>query len=344
MGGTGQHPIFKKRVQLPNWFKEFCAQTEHLEYDVRFIGVYHYEGSVVFADFIKDTYIKKKVHNSSAHLYTNDIYQAMRHGVFHKEDHKGNHIYTIRCNELKNYLLGKNAGWQELYGIFHQFNQSFITGQWLYSVDAIKEMQAQKWRHWQQAEWAGWFLEYRFDRFVRQNNLTHLMCYVGTSNKGKKSNGQFDFDIWFERDQFYGDLKASDAHKREAPGNDQAAFIECINLYDHFWFVIYEHETLKDSEQTQYKATIERNQFIRSIIPGYAKDDMSYAKKMKNSVRFINMCVLELNRVTYREVLSAFNQGRQPDGTARAPKFMIKKKDIDRFVVFRDKIAIHGQV
>ena len=344
LGGNGQHPIFKKRVQLPEWFKDFCLEVarQGLSYDVRFIGVYHYEGAVVFVDFIKDTYLKKKVHNSSAHIYINDIYQAMKKGVFHKEDMFGNHIYAVRCNQFSNYLLGRNNGNDELYDLFRKFNEEFIFGQWIYSVDKIKEMHDNEWSQWQQAEWAGWFLEYRLNAFTIEKNITHLMRYVGTSNKGKKEEGKFDFDIWFDRDTFYGDLKASDITHKEALGNDQESFVDCINRYGQFWFVIYEHETLKDSVDTQYRATIERNQYIRSIVPNYSKDDMSYASKMKNSVRFVRMSILELNRITFREVLSVFNQGHQPDGSARKPKFLIKKKDMDKYVVYRYNYVING--
>ena len=34
------------------------------------------------------------------------------------------------------------------------------------------------------------------------------------------------------------------------------------------------------------------------------------------------------------ETLSVFNQGHQPDGKDRAPKFLINKKNIDNFIVY----------
>lgn len=37
-------------------------------------------------------------------------------------------------------------------------------------------------------------------------------------------------------------------------------------------------------------------------------------------------------------VLSDFKQGHQPDGTSRKPKFLIKKKDIDSFLVYSDSL------
>ncbi|MDE7376674.1 MAG: hypothetical protein K2N16_07480, partial [Muribaculaceae bacterium] len=62
-----------------------------------------------------------------------------------------------------------------------------------------------------------------------------------------------------------------------------------------------------------------------------------YSRRMKNRVKFVKMSIIELNRVNFREALIDFNQGRQPDGKARKPKFNINKKVLenDNFVVFR---------
>lgn len=330
------HPIFKKRIQMPSSWQEFCndALSVQLDYEILFIGIYHYQGNVIFVDFKKETYLQHGLHNSSAHVYTNDLYQAVRNGVFHREDQFGNHIYSVRAKDFADYLIGVKTGDNELFELFAQFNNGFSFGQWLYAVDKIKEMHDDNWRHWQQAEWAGWFLEYKFNKFTLDNNTLDLMKYVGSDNKSHRSD-TFDFDIWFGRDQFYGDLKASDITKSSSPGNDQETFVECINKHDRFWYVIYEHETIKDSEDTEYKATRERNQYIRSVFPKYDKDDMSYHARMKNSVRFVRMTILELNNITFREVLSDFNQGRQPDGKSRQKKFLIKKNEIEKYVVYR---------
>ena len=64
---------------------------------------------------------------------------------------------------------------------------------------------------------------------------------------------------------------------------------------------------------------------------------MSYHSRMKHSVKFLKMSIIELNRVNFRDALKDFNQGRQPDGNARKPKFSINKTVLenDNFVVFR---------
>lgn len=336
------HPIFKKRVQLPLWFNEYCKAVtrESSHVDVRFLGVYHYGDvhhgdNVVFIDFKKDTYLLKKGHNSSAHVYTNDLFQAMTYGVFRKKDFYGNTITVIRQDQLAGYLSGGDKEMRTLFDYFRAFNFGFPFGQWLKALDVIREMYGSGWRQWQQAEWAGWFLEYRFDKFVRESGIEGQVRYVGSS---MKHQGELDFDLRFEEEDFYGDLKASDISKKVTPGNDQVNLTECIYRYGKFWYVIYEHETVKDSD-SGYEATRERNQFIRSVLTSYDKDDMSYHQRMKNRVRFVKMSIIELNRVNYREVLTDFPQGHQANGTPRKPKFNIKKDVLgnENFVVFRYK-------
>lgn len=329
------HPIFKKRIQLPEWYQEFCNSIDlnHLDYDVRFIGVYHYNGNIIFVDFVKDTYMQHGLHNSSAHVYTNDLFQAMTYGVFRKEDKFGNTIVAIRNDKLKEYLDNSLKSENTLFDLFRQFNCGYPFGKWLYAFDIIKEMHEGEWPQWRQTEWAGWFLEFKFDKFTRNQNIQNQMRYVGSSNKRV---GDLDFDIRFEEFDFYGDLKASDITKTETPGNDQESLVECIYRFNKFWYVIYEHETKKDSE-CGYEATVARNRYIKSVDPAYDKDEMSYHSRMKHSVRFLKMTIIELNRVNFRDALKIFNQGRQPDGSARAPKFNIDKKTLenDNYVVFR---------
>lgn len=69
------HPTFKKRIQLPMKWKEICIyySTKH-NYDVSFIGIYHYDNHIIFADFDKTNYLKNQMNNSAAHVYINDLY------------------------------------------------------------------------------------------------------------------------------------------------------------------------------------------------------------------------------------------------------------------------------
>lgn len=334
------HPIFKKRIQLPLWFNNYTTivNKQNPNIDVRYIGVYHYGDkhhgdNIIFIDFKKDSYLIKKGHNSSAHIYTNDLFQAMTYGIFTKEDRFGNHMSAIRRDKFKNYLTKETVETNSLFNLFRKFNCGFTFGQWLKALDVIKEMHQDNWHQWRQAEWAGWFLEYKFNKFTLDNNTSNQMRYVGNS---LKHQGELDFDIRFDEDNFYGDLKASDITQKVTPGNDQENLIECIYQFDRFWYIIYEHETIKDKD-TGYQATKERNNYIKSVDPTYKKDEMSYGQRMKNSVKFIRMSIIEINRINYREVLTDFNQGHQQNGNTRKPKFNINKAVLnnDNFVVFR---------
>lgn len=335
------HPIFKKRVQLPTWFNEYTTQMqkEHPEVDVRYVGVYHYGDkyhgeNIVFIDFHKDTYLLKKGHNSSAHVYTNDLFQAMTYGVFTKEDLFGNTITVLRQDKMFDYLVGKRHPATNLFDLFRLFNNGFTFGRWLKALDVIKEMYENEWSQWRQTEWAGWFLEYKFNRFTLEEHVTNQMRYVGSS---LKREGDLDFDVRFDEADFYGDLKASDITKKETPGNDQQNLMDCIYRYGKFWYIIYEHETIKDSKENDYEATRARNRFIKSVDPKYSKDDLSYKTRMKNQVKFVKMSIIELNRVNFRGALKDFHQGHQPDGSPRALKFNINKDVLnnDNYVVFR---------
>lgn len=331
------HKLYKKRIQLSDWYQNFCerAKNECHSWDIRFLGIYHFEENIVFVDFVKDTYLKHGLNNSSAHVSVNDLYEGMTYGIFRKEDRFGNTLIVLRNDKLKDYLIKGMERNEEnpLFHFFNEFNSNFIFGKCLNALDAIKEMHINKWSQWRQAEWPGWFLEFRFDKFIKDHNYGQLVRYTGCSNK---KEGELDFDLKFIKEDFYGDLKASDIKKKEAPGNDQRNLIDSIYRYKRFWYVIYEHYTRKDSD-AEYEATRARNRYIKEQDAKYDKDEMSYHSKMKNSVKFVKMSILELNMVNFKEALKVFNQGHQPDGTPRAPKFNINKSVLenDNFVVFR---------
>lgn len=339
MGGNGQHPIYKKRMQLKKWYKDVvnyynCKQN----YNVRFIGVYHYQSNIVLAEFLKDTYINKKMNSSAAHIYTNDLYQAMKDGVFRRKDKNKNEIVTIKYIKFKDYLDDKmNKTNNDLFNIFALFNAGDYFGKWISAKNAIPEMHNNHWNKWKETEWPGWYLEFKMNEFIKEKCLERKILYVGSS---QKRAGELDFDLWFGEDNFYGDLKASDITKKEAPGNDKQNFIECINKYDRFWYVIYEHDTIKDSESNNYEATRFRTNYIKNNNewPNNKKfDELSYYKRMKKEVKFVKMYIIELNRINFRNILSDFNQGKQPSGNERKPKFKITKNNIDNFIVYEQE-------
>ncbi|MCF0211644.1 MAG: hypothetical protein HUK17_01940 [Bacteroidales bacterium] len=331
------HPLFKKRIQIPDWWCEYTQEVEKMGYDVRFVGVYHYDGFVVFTDFEKSTYMERRLHNSSAHVYINDLYKGASEGLFQKTDRNGNRISCILARNFAGYLNGTLASQDVLLQRFAEFNNGFPFGEWITAIQAIQEMHNKHWSQWRQAEWAGFFLEYKFSQFAAGANVAPWMQYVALQNKGHKV-GSYDFDIFFPQHNFYGDLKASDIGKPSTPANDQETTIRCISQFGKLWYVVYEHETIPDRTQ-DYEATRFRNNYLKEIdhVADGDFDEMSYHQRMKHSVRFVRMSIIELNRINYREALSDFLQGHQPDGGDRKKKFLIKKSVLenDNMVIFR---------
>ena len=321
------HPLFKKRYQLQPWFKEFYNDYKSIpNVRVRLLGIYHYDGLVVFVDFKTEDYITRKLNSSAAHVYINDIYQAVTNGVFEKNDRNGNRITAVIGRHFKDYIHG-NAHGNEIYKLFRKFNEGFFLDQWITATQAITEMRDGHWYQWKGAEWPGWLLEFKLSNFIDAENCSGVMMYMGNL----KDSRLLDFDLFFPQDNYYGDLKASDIQKKEAPGNDQESVLEAIMKHGKLWYVIYEHETVKDTERNNEMAIARMNLIGNTYTPG---DKISYAVRMKHSVKFRRMKIFELNRVNMNEALSAFNQGHQPDGSARKPKFLINKQNIDNCIVF----------
>lgn len=321
------HPLFKKRYQLKQWFKDFYEEHKNDENTkIRLVGLYHYNGLVVFVDFNLKDYITRKLNSSAAHVYSNDIYQAVTNGIFEKVDRNNNRISVVLSRNFKDYLNGKARG-NVIFDLFRKFNAGFTFGQWITAVEAISEMKEKSWYQWKGAEWAGWLLEYKVASFVEEENCENQMMYIGN----KKDDAMLDFDLYFKELNFYGDLKASDITKKEAPGNDQETVLEAISKYGKLWYVIYEHETIKDTERNNEMAKGRMELLGDSYVEG---EKISYCSRMKHSVNFRRMRIYELNRINMNDALSAFNQGHQPDGSARKAKFLINKSNVDNCIVF----------
>lgn len=332
---SNPHPLFKKRLQLKKWYRDVYEEYNFKENsDVRIVGIYRYDGMHIFVEFDTEKYMKNKLNSSSAHVYSNDLYQALKNDYFTKIDQKGNKITTISSRNFKKYIdnghvPAKHAKPMKstIFDLFAKFNNGFSFGEWITAVSAIEKMKSKKWYQWKGTEWAGWFLEYELNEFIEQEQCQNTMMYIGN----KKTSDLLDFDLYFKNDEFYGDLKASDITKKEAPGNDKDATLEAINYNGKLWYVIYEHETKKDIDYNSEMA-IARMELIGK--PYKEGSKISYKTRMKHSVNFKKMKILELNRINMHEVLRDFNQGRNSDGNERKAKFRITKKNIDNFTVY----------
>ncbi len=330
--GTPWEP-FKKRIQVPRSWLDVHRRAVEDGLTPRFIGIYHYRDVTIFVDFEPSTYIQRKANNSAAHVATNDLYQAQTLGVFSREDQNGNCLTSVRFDMLADYLLGKIREDNPFTDVFAGFNREFLTGERTKALDAVKEMHAAAWPDTYQGEWAGFYLEYRLDEFLRRSGAHRMVEF-----HRDKRRGEFDYDLVFKdqsRIVHYGDLKASSMAERESPGNDAENIRRCVAEFGRFWYVIYEHETWH-SRNEDHLPVIAWNEWKRSVgyDNGKAYNSLSYSRRFKSAVRYVRMMVLEVNAANFNIVLGDFNQGRQPDGAARALKVMISKRNVENFLIY----------
>ena len=335
-------PGFKKRIQIPKQWLEVERKASADGLVTRFVGIYHFDPVTIFVDFDPTTYVRRKANNSAAHVATNDLYQAQVLGQFSRIDRNGNRLTSVRGDEFARYVREGYVTSHPSLDVFRSFNAEFLDARRPEALGAIKAMHAASWPDTFQGEWPGFYLEFRLDAFLRARSLTRLIEYQKV--KGKE---MFDFDLVFKEGQrvsYYGDLKASDVVKHESPGNDADDIYRCVSQFGRFWYVIYEHETTHARNNGDL-ATIAWNEWKRSV--GYQArkgyNPRSYAQRFKESVRFVKMSILEVNPANFHVVLGDFRQGRQQGGAARALKVMIKKSNIDNFLIYSESVGVDNQ-
>ncbi|MFD1505738.1 hypothetical protein FE374_00935 [Georgenia yuyongxinii] len=334
-------PGFKKRIQIPKEWLDVERQARADGLIPRFVGIYHYDGVTIFVDFDVETYVQRRANNSAAHVATNDLFQAQTAGQFSRVDRNGNRVSSIRADEFATYLL---AGYEEKnphIDVFDRFSDAFLDGVRIDGLTAVQEMYAADWPDRFQNEWAGFYVEFRLSNYLTQHNLHELLAV-----QKEKRKGEYDYDLRFLKNgalEHYGDLKASNIAVNDSPGNDAENFFRCLSETGRFWYVIFEHETWHGRDNSNV-ATIAWNDWRRSAGHiGHSKvyDPLSYAGRFKEAVRFVGVKILEVNQANADKVLGHFQKDfRQPDGKPRKGKVMIKKKDIDNFLIYTKSLEV----
>ncbi len=325
------HPIFKKRVQIKNWWLEVFNKYKN-EYEVLFIGIYKFEDNIIFIDFNTEKYINNKLNNSSAHVYTNDLYQSMNSFNFLKKDKNNNKINLIRRVYFKEYLRDRNSNIikseNKIIEIIEQINNKFPFNQELKGEDCYKTMIDNNYSKKFEPEWAGYYLEYIYENELNFHPEKVLKVY-----NGGKAQGELDFDLYSHEYNFYSDLKASDIKQKETPLNDQLNVIKALEKTGKIWYIIYQHDTIKDSEVGNIVCKYWNNK-QNEILNKNKKMD-SYGSRMKGRIKFKNMIILEVNKINSSSILREFNQGKNSNGKERKLKYKIKKSEIENFVIYR---------
>ncbi len=323
------HPHYKKRIQISSAFKE------HLNKPSGFLlGVYTYQGAHTFCLFGASTYKDNKLNNSSAHVSVLDLSKARTHGMFEKIDKRSNKLLVFAEEYFEtafgSALAGTELELPEEIAIVKTIFESLPRE--LLGTDAIQEMLDAGDPKALEGEWAGFFVEHYVKRFLEDNPHLKEQC-VFTQNK---RTGGMDLDMLFRGKHFPGDLKAHSVGSG-IQGNDKATIERAIEQYGKVWYIVLGHTTVKDRDMDGV-TTLFWNSLInkRSKQSGKKakKDDDSYLDRMKYSVRFRHLLILEITPANYKYVRT-YNQGKNSDGSERNPKISINKNDIDNFAIFR---------
>ena len=59
---------------------------------------------------------------------------------------------------------------------------------------------------------------------------------------------------------------------------------------------------------------------------------ISYKSRMKHSVKFEKMRIIEINEINMNDLLQDFEQGKQPTGEKRNKKIKINKDKLDQYI------------
>ena len=306
------HPLFKKRIQIAGDLQEFYKEAKTKGRIPLLIGVYSYKNNLVFCEFNIEDFVGKKAHNSSAHIYTENIADATTDGYFEKEDYYGNRLTAFAPSSVNAFLDNKiNTTIED---VQHDITKSKYDLKNHYGSDKVAEAQSdslngipveieqvisdffsQEQKNWDgitcyremikanyknkfQPEWPGFYLEYEFEKYLQVHNCMYLIRYAQD-----KSQGGIDLDLFFPTIKMYGDLKAHSSQSRGIQGNDWETIfgiIEEEEKQNHIYYVVCEHNTEKDSEYS-YEVTHYWNSAQDK------SDLMSYHKRMKHNVNLV---------------------------------------------------------
>ena len=330
------HPLYKKRIQISNDLSTFYQSSIKKGYKPILLGVYTYGDNHIFCGFKIEDYVHKKAHNSSAHVMTDDIAAAVLDDYFQKVDYFKNNISVFKGSAVNVYLdeLFENDSSEEIIEISRNKDDKTISPEVIdrivdffvnenkewNGISCYEEMIKDDYRNKFQPEWAGFYLEYSFEKYLNNNSLTRMIKYA----QNKKKDG-IDLDLYFPESGQYGDLKAHSEHSKAIQGNDWKTIENLIKSGKHIYYIVCEHTTQKDADYD-----FEVTQFWNKA---QKKPDLfSYSKRMKYSVQLTNAYILDINIDNYK-YLSVFKQGINANGKPREPKIMIDIENLDYFII-----------
>jgi len=279
------HPHFKKRIQISSTVKEKFRYNSSKNIKTLLLGIYSYDNDLIFCDFNIDDYIERNLHNSSAHVYVNDLKRGKEIGYFSKVDFNKNRITVFDTNHVNQFLdsiiFHKNTEISTI-EIFDRFFLS-INKHWE-GTNCYSEMKKMNFPDRNQAEWAGFFLEFLLNEFLSNSTDYGLEILY----KKRKKNIDIDLDLFMPKMNAYGDLKMHSTASGAIQGNDFQT-VERIITDSKIWYIVCEHDTDKDKNHDYSVTKYWNNSLLK-------EDTMSYGDKMKYCIDIERYYILEINK------------------------------------------------
>ena len=349
MGGDGMnkmHPLDLKRIQLPKSWQIFCEQNKGLNIDVKFIGIYKNDSLIIFADFIADTYLKRKMNNSAAHIYLNDLYQGLKNGIFSKIDKRGNKIFTISEALFRDYIY-KNAkeNVNPILRTIEKITDTIKWNEWIRADEAIQYERSlftgdddTSFNNWKQNMWNGWYVEAKFSHYQLYHPNIDVIYVDTCGNRAiKEKFKKYDLDLVFpktlQNDLFMGDIKAvSTTSGGNTLLNDVAHTDLALKDFGKIWICFYLHDKLSGSTNN-FEMVEWRNKYIYEQSGKKGNLKLRSARNTPHSIKFTDMVILELNSVNKDNFFKAVNQfGHNSNGKERNKKYSINKNYLKKLV------------
>lgn len=364
------HPIYKKRIQISDDLQQFYQNAIAKNRQPILLGVYTAEDAQLFCDFNIEDFIDKRAHNSSAHVYTSDLADAMEEGIFQKIDYFGNRITVFRPDAVQVFLDDLFAIREEnLYGVQDEekvpLDIFFSEGE-TKNVSVVEPLTAQK-------ETSQRLMHYvkkqelddlvsEFKKFFTQiDKKWHgIKCYqkmIADNYKNKYQPEWAGFYLEYEFETYINNNALNRiityAQDKTTGGIDLDLYFPMLACYGDLKAHSDHSRGIQGNDWDTVFSLLEGNSHIYYIVceHGTVKDSecnyevtqywnkvqnkpdlMSYSKRMKNSVELKKMYILDINP-SNKQYLTMFKQGINSNGKLRAPKIMIEHDNLDKFVI-----------
>ncbi len=300
------HAIWKKRIQIDVInLEEWLIKRKINISCIIFVGIYNHSSSPIFSIFNMENMIEKKSKNSSLHVSIFQIAEAFANGTCFFTDKNKNKISVYSTEYFKNYWIEsnnkiiKNKSFETILKetcdyFFKEFKGNYD------GISCYDEMIFSDFSQARQAEWPGFYLEYRFGKFLKnkQNGIHVIRDY----DKGNMDEN-IDLDLWFENINSWGDLKMHSLSSTDnIPGNDYESVKKIIDDYEKdIYYIIISHTTEMDKNNN---LTVTRywNKMLN-------KDNLeSYSTRMKHSIDIKDLKIIKLTPTAFK-YLNEFKQG-----------------------------------